>query len=514
MGILDVSRMLDAYNALDQLPAHVRAATHRFLDRSCIIAITDLRGSIVYANDSFSRISGYTREELTGKNHRILKSGRHSPEFFRNMWRVLARGEVWTGEICNRAKDGHLYWVESTIAPLCDDDGRVTHYCALRIDITARKEAQQRLLDAMEQNAERRHLEAVGRMADGILHDLNNLLGGAMLLIEPAGAGPQTAEEQRLFLTRMAQLIRNVRDFSTGRTPAVTVCDAARAISEACRLASHVARREREIEIHVDATAAEGCSIRVNEAQLLEIVLNLFTNAVEALADRPEARIEVVVRADHREKRLYLTVGDNGPGVPAEMAHRLFEPFISSKGRGRGVGLTAARRLARALDGELTLEASVQGARFCLTLPALQSVSGVSAPVRPTRPGRDSGLVLIADDDTAFVGVLEYGLREFGYRTISVASADDVILLAERFRGQVAAAVLDSVGSIKECALVGFLRSVHRDLPIVLVSGSLARAGVLDTPHGPVNVLPKPFATGDLVELLQGGLPTSVPEPL
>jgi PAS domain S-box-containing protein len=497
--------MTGVHQPFDHLPPHVREATHGFLDESCIIAITDLKGTIVYANDAFIRISGYPREELLGRNHRLLKSGQHPPEFFRDMWRTVARGNIWKGEICNRARDGSIYWVESTISPLRDADGRTTHYCALRIDITARKEAQQRLLDAMEQNAERRHLESVGRMADGILHDLNNLLGGAMMLTDLGASAPQDLDEQRMFLHRMAQLIRNVRDFSTGRAPEMKLCDAARAINEACRLASYVARREREIAIEIDTAAAEGLAIRINEAQLLEVVLNLFTNAVEALAEQPHPRIVVRVAADAEGRALILTVTDNGPGVPAAIASRLFEPFISSKGSGRGVGLAAARRLARGLEGDLSLVPSEGGACFRLTLPI---AAGTATPDRTQRAvppvvAADAGLVLLADDDREFLGMLDAGLREFGYRTISATAADDAIILAEQFRDCLAAAVLDSVGTVRECALVGFLRTVKRELPIVLVSGALIEPGVRETQHGPVHVLPKPFAAADLVSLLR-----------
>ncbi len=494
--------MSDSTSSLDQLPPHVRTATLRFLDDSCIIAITDIHGTIVYANAAFTRISGYTGEELIGRNHRILKSGRHPPEFYREMWRTVARGDVWSGEVCNRARDGRLYWVEATIAPLRDEAGRITHYCALRIDITARKEAQQRLVDAMERGEERRHLEAVGRMADGILHDLNNLLGGAMMLTDPAEFGQHTAEEQRLFLTRMAQLIRNVRDFSTGRRPEVRVCNAARALSEACRLASYVARRGREVDIRVDTSAAEGFTIRINEAQLLEIVLNLFTNSVEALSDRTDARIEAVATVDEGRGCLELTVTDNGPGVPSTIAARLFEPFVSSKGRGRGVGLAAARRLARGLDGDLVVCEVRGGACFRLSLPASAAPAGRSTVSDGAAERDEPGLVLLADDDPAFLGMIEYGLREYGYRTVTAGATDEAIVLAERFRDHLAAAVLDSVGTVRDFALVGFLRSVNRELPIVLVSGALARPGVQESPHGPVHILPKPFETADLVRLL------------
>lgn len=122
-----------------------RAGSTTALDEAAIVATTDVTGRIVYVNDKFCQISGYSEEELVNSNHRLLRSGVHDKEFFRAMYRTIAQGETWHGELCNKAKSGDLYWVDTTIVPRRASNGRIAFYDAIRFDITPLKKAEERL---------------------------------------------------------------------------------------------------------------------------------------------------------------------------------------------------------------------------------------------------------------------------------------------------------------------------------------------------------------------------------
>lgn len=152
------------------------------LDQAVIVAITDVRGTITYANDKFCEISGYSRAELIGNNHRILKSGAHSQDVFREMYRCLARGEVWRGEICNRSKSGSLYWVDTVITPQLGAEGKPIAYMAIRIDITAKKSAEAQVYHAARHDALTGLLNRAAFL-DGLAKRLDRMVEGHSLTV-------------------------------------------------------------------------------------------------------------------------------------------------------------------------------------------------------------------------------------------------------------------------------------------------------------------------------------------
>lgn len=476
------------------LPLEIESMVHSVVDQESIVALTDRRGNIVYANDRFCEISGYSRRELLGQNHRLLKSGMHPPEFYKTLWTTIIGGRVWRGEICNRAKGGNLYWVETTIAPL-RVEGLITHFLALRVDVTARKTAEAELNEKQKREEEERRMAGLGRMADGVLHDLSNILTGVMGLVAETRTDERNAMLQDA-IGRMAQLTRTLRDYTTGR---LTKPEPFRLLPVLACASSLIRYRKgvpRNLSIVESHDPAVGCEIVGNEAQVFEVALNLMVNAAEAVAGlrQPEIRIATLFAAD----RVVVRIEDNGSGVPADAVAGIFEPYSSTKGRGRGVGLSVARRIAEAHGGELHLESpggEGRGACFRLELPARPVKNPVPEPAERSGPRR---VVLVSEDDAEVRHLIEIAANASGLSVMYPGDNADLVALAAKMGGVLAAAVIDSCEVDSEQGTVACLRQFAPGLPILLISGTLSERGARETPWGRVDSFPKPFAVGEL----------------
>ena len=358
----------------DRRPDHLQqlADFKRALDHAAIVATTDVSGRITYVNDKFVEISGYARDELIGQDHRIINSGYHSKEFIRDLWRTIANGRVWHGELRNRAKDGHYYWVDTTIVPFLDTHGKPYQYIAIRADITARKAAEERL-------AQQAALARVGQMAAVVAHEVRNPLAGIKGAIQIL-MSRRTADDGELPVMRdivaridaLSELINDLMVFARPRPPRLAVVDLHSIVADAITIV------RRDPAAHEVQIAVEGDDVPVTaDAELVRAtVLNLLLNSAQALAGHGR----IVVRTARRDGAAVVQIRDTGPGIPADIREQIFEPFFTTKARGGGLGLPIARRTAELHGGTLTLDCPDEGG----------TIVTLSLPIRPAIAAPDA----------------------------------------------------------------------------------------------------------------------------
>lgn len=338
------------------------ADVKRAIDHAAIVATTDVTGRITYANEKFCEISKYSREELLGQDHRIINSGLHPPAFFRDLWRTIAAGRVWHGELRNRAKDGSYYWVDTTIVPFLDSRGKPYQYIAIRADITARKAAEHRL-------AEQAALARVGQMAAVVAHEVRNPLAGIKGAIQvlmsrrpPNDAELPIMRDVVSRIDALGELINDVMLYARPKPLRPTIFLLHHLLAEAVQML-----RRDPAGARVEVTI-EGPDVTLTaDAELIRAtVLNLLLNAGQAM--NGAGKIAIVV--SRNEEQCSVDVIDTGPGIPADLREQVFEPFFTTKSRGGGLGLAIAQRTAELHGGGLSLTCPESGgAKFILTLP-------------------------------------------------------------------------------------------------------------------------------------------------
>lgn len=370
------------------------------LDQHALVFTTDVLGRITYANDLLCKISGYTREELLGQDHSLLNSGYHPRGYFKEMYRIVASGNVWHGEICNRAKDGHRYWVSTTIVPEIGQGGKPQQYIAIRTDITARKNAEEAAYAASR---------AKSAFLANMSHEIRTPMNGVIGMVDVLRQSELSPEQQRMVRTiqdsslSLLNILNDILDFSkieVGKLAVERIPTPLRKVVEDAAQLIFTAANAKSIELSVFVSPQLPHWVASDPTRLRQVLLNLLGNAVKFTSSQDGHTGQVALRAvlcakpatlaDGRPG-VQLSVSDNGIGMSPETQEKLFQPFTqadestSRKFGGTGLGLSITQRLVELMGGQISVRSTLgEGTEFIVEFPLEET-----APAQQMAPEPD-----------------------------------------------------------------------------------------------------------------------------
>lgn len=439
------------------------------------VIVTDAANMIVYVNPKFEQATGWTRAEVLGCNPRILGSGEQSRAFYDEMWATLLAGREWRGEFCNRRKDGTLYWEAASIAGVPGPDGRPAWYVAVKEDVTARRELEARLREALvrAEAGTRAKSAFLSAVSHEIRTPLNGVLGATSLLLDTALSPEQReyVETARTCGEALISLVGDVLDLTKLESGALELAsldfDVRTVVEQTAEIVSYRAR-EKGLEVVVLTRPDVPERLRGDPHRIRQVLLNFAGNAVK-FTERGEVVVEVALDPSARDGRVGLrfSVSDTGPGIPAHRLDELFRPFHqlspdpSHRAGGVGLGLAISRDLAERMGGRVGVSSVPgQGSTFWLSL-VLEPARTPSAPADPP-PRLDGRHVLLLDPSATSRFVLREQVKAWGAEPEEADDADDAVARIARAAAlgrPVAVAVVDARAVGADVA--GFAARVH-----------------------------------------------------
>ncbi len=401
--------------------------------------ITDTQGTIEYVNPKFTELTGYSAAEVIGKNPRVLNSGKLPPAHYKNLWETILAGREWHGEFHNKKKNGELFWEHAHISPIRNNEGQITHFVAVKEDITERKRLQAELMRAKQtaEDATRAKGDFLANMSHEIRTPMNAVIGMAHLALKT-----DLTRKQRDYLSKIQSsanallgIINDILDFSkieAGKLDMETVdFSLDEVLDNLANLVTVKAGEKEDLEV-LFAIAADVPRQLVGDAlRLGQVLINLSNNAVK-FTDGGEIVVSTeMVEGDADRVTLKFSVSDTGIGMTEEQMAKLFQSFTQAdtsttrKYGGTGLGLTISKRLVEMMGGKIGVQSDPgRGTTFSFT--AVFGRGREKETSRPALPPDMHGLkVLVVDDNATSREIFREMLESFTFEVILAASGEE-----------------------------------------------------------------------------------------
>ena len=482
----------------------------------------DLPGPrIVFVNPAFTRMTGYTADELTGQTPRILQGPRTDRAVLRRLRKNLEQGETFEGEAIQYRKDGTEYYQEWQVTPLRNDEGKVTHYVAIQRDITNQRKLEMQLRQSQK-------MDAFGQLAGGVAHDFNNILAviqmqAGLLKAEP-GLPPEQLEafdEIENAARRGANLTRQLLLFSRQQTMQPRSFNLHDSISGMTKMLQRTLGEQYQVQFNF---SGEKLWLHADPGMIDQILLNLTVNARDAMPKGGKIFIETSavefdeISAQQTTKArpgafACLCVTDTGHGIPPEILPQIFEPFFTTKevGKGTGLGLATVFGIVQQHKGWINVYSEVgRGSTFRIYLPRLNEDSDtnfISAPPSAVRGGSET-ILLVEDEPTLRLSVRTI-LSRLGYRVLEAANGREALTVWNQHKADIRLLLTDMVmpGGLSGKDLADQILALDPKLKVIFSSGYSAETMAQDfkLDEG-VNFLTKPYEAGKLARTVRKNL--------
>ncbi len=485
------------------------------------ILVTDITGNITYVNPKLEEISGYTENELIGKNPKIFNSNTQSKDFYERMWKNLMEGKEWIGEFRNRKKNGELFWESASISPIKNENGEVTHFVAIKEDITARKKLESELIEAKENAEEMNRLKS--NFLASISHELRTpmigILGYSELLLAELTDSDQKEMVSLILKSgdRLNDTLNSILDLSKIESQKVDLklepTDIVNAIEES-RILFVVAAKEKNLKLTYNP-GKKKIYVNAEFSMINKIMNNLISNAIKYTAQG-----EIKILTEIKREKVEIKVSDTGIGILDEHKNIIFEPFrqvsegFNRSHEGTGLGLTLTKRFVEYLGGNIAVESEFgKGSTFIVELPLSKpvdkTIKDLDSPsektLEPQTKNVHRPLILLVEDDELSIKVISKYLDDY-FEVDSVLTADealntilkrnyDLVLMDIGLRGKMdgmeAAAEIRKFDNYKSKPIVAVTAyAMHGDKEKIL-RGSCS------------HYISKPFSKSELLKLLK-----------